>query len=182
MLFISSCNDSIVEEKDTKSEMVTSTRRSPCGFEGSNCQVFEVVEPSWAAGDDFYTQLDNGDWLIKFITGCWDDGVFNSLFHEVWRVSESDFTLMVGVPNVSGVNDELIVLPNPVLDYIRLELDQSTISSVFIYDIQGRLVHRVKEKQLNGLDIEVSHFSKGMYILRVIDANKNVQHGRFLKI
>lgn len=39
MLFISSCNEGIVEEKDAKSEIVTSTRSSPCGPQGVNCVV-----------------------------------------------------------------------------------------------------------------------------------------------
>jgi len=46
---------------------------------------YTIIEPSWAASADYFTQLENGDWLVKFTHGCWDDGVFNSVFHELWR-------------------------------------------------------------------------------------------------
>jgi len=142
-------------------------------------RIMNVVEPNWAASPDFYTQLDNGDWIIKWSHGCWGDGVFDSFFHELWRVSASDFELMVGILNQNNESNDLTISPNPASDIIRLNMDMTEEDRVLLYDNQGQLVEVYNN--IKDSEIDVSSLISGLYHIRIDLEDGSYRTGRFVK-
>ena len=142
-------------------------------------RVMHVVEPNWAASPDFFTQLDNGDWIIKWSHGCWGDGVFGSFFHELWRVSAEDFELMVGVLDRDKTKNSLTISPNPASNIIRFELDVDRVDRIVIYDSKGQLIDLYRDLRQNELDI--SSLPSGLYHLKIDLKDGSQTNGRFVK-
>lgn len=139
----------------------------------------EIIEPNWAAIINFYTQLDNGDWIIKWSHGCWGDGVYGSFFHELWRISAEDFEVMVGILDREKTNQSLSISPNPSSNVIRFDLDITLVERIVVYDSKGQLIDVYRELRHGELDI--SGLANGMYHLKIDLKDGSVQNGRFVK-
>jgi hypothetical protein len=67
-------------------------------------------------------------------------------------------------------DNELSVFPNPVHDILRIQSD-SEIRSLRFFDIQGRLLRNL-DIYGRTCEIDISHFSKGTYILEITSSDK----------
>ena len=67
------------------------------------------------------------------------------------------------------------VYPNPVQDFVNIEMiGENALNNVAIYDIQGRLVKDFTSQiqdVVGSMQIDISEFAKGIYILKVNDTN-----------
>ena len=67
-------------------------------------------------------------------------------------------------------SDFVNIYPNPVNEILNIDiLDNSTISSIKIYDLQGKLI--LEDKNIT---INVSNLSKGLYIVKVITEEREI--------
>ncbi len=66
-----------------------------------------------------------------------------------------------------NINDNFVIYPNPSSDFINIKGNVS-IKSVYLFDIQGREVYTSSE---NTNRINISSFSKGVYILKIEGEN-----------
>jgi len=82
----------------------------------------------------------------------------------------------------TAINDtklsEINVFPNPVSDVLKINGDIEN-STVTIVNISGKVVYK-KENASNRLDIPVSNFPNGMYLLK-IESNNNSIVKKFIK-
>ena len=60
--------------------------------------------------------------------------------------------------------------PNPVKSTATITADQ-TVQNVQIYDLTGRVVHNASPNKAN-FNLDVSHLSKGVYLVKVNAGNK----------
>lgn len=67
-------------------------------------------------------------------------------------------------------DSELSVFPNPVHDIMRIQSD-SEIRSLSFFDIQGRLLRTI-DSYGKTCEVNISHFSKGTYILEITSSEK----------
>ncbi len=74
-------------------------------------------------------------------------------------------------------NSDISIYPNPVNDYLVLTSLNRTISLVEIFNVSG---HKVYSQQ-HGNTIDVSSFSKGMYLLKVCDSSGQVSTFKVIK-
>lgn len=81
-----------------------------------------------------------------------------------------------------NVNLELSVYPNPTTDIIYLKIKESNFESIQyqLFDINGRLVdnNRVFE---NSTIIQMGKYPEAIYLLKVIDNNKEVKTFKIIK-
>ncbi|MFD2891065.1 T9SS type A sorting domain-containing protein [Flavobacterium chuncheonense] len=76
-------------------------------------------------------------------------------------------TIFQNLASEMFVGDKKITIyPNPVSDFINISADE-TISSLEMYDVQGRLV-MVKKIDAEKVSFDVERFSKGIYFIRVV--------------
>ncbi len=69
-----------------------------------------------------------------------------------------------GIEDVSDVNNAVHLYPNPAKTMLTIE---NATEDVQIFDIAGRLLINVENKETNLLQINVSNLSKGMYFVKI---------------
>jgi|GEM_PF-3115815 len=141
-----------------------------------------IKEDNWASAIDFNLRLDNGDWLFKFRHGCHSDNVFRNRYSEWIRFDKDDFNLMTSTNSLIVVQNHLTISPNPAHDYINLDLGDRTDSGMIaVYDISGRLMTEIDDVT-TAIDIDVSEWSRGTYIIQHIGVDGSSVRDKFVKI
>jgi hypothetical protein len=76
---------------------------------------------------------------------------------------------------------ETLLFPNPLLTGQQLHLESSQlqkISHLKVYDVRGKLVHKVEKP---GLQVDLGHLSAGVYIIQLTGTNGSVTTHRIVK-
>lgn len=96
------------------------------------------------------------------------------------RYGRQDFSLIVSDSDLSGIDkavhamevvaEDFTVWPNPVESVVNIEITKDKvfkISEVEIFDLSNRLVKRLKFSATNRAIIDMSEFSKGVYLFNI---------------
>jgi hypothetical protein len=163
-------------------------------FETSNITAASVTWTDANAGFanvavDMLRQQRNEPWHVSN-AGCIYAGTHG---RGMWR-DDSSWQQPTGInePNQSGngasINNDLKVFPNPVFDgaNVSFRLDRAGDVTVQIYDLTGKLVSDQEYNNLtagnNTVKFDASALAKGTYLITVIQNNKRVGTGRFVKM
>jgi hypothetical protein len=75
---------------------------------------------------------------------------------------------------------KLTVYPNPTSENVTVQVGKETKGSVIIYD---NLMRKVGEYPIDGarIDVDIQDFASGSYLINVLENNRVVTTGRFLK-
>ena len=171
---------------------------------GTDHGVYETsditaVSPVWFSAN---TNLDNtivtmirqerwDPWLVPD-AGCFYIGTHG---RGMWRDDDS-WQVPTGInnpadpsANSSSVNNhDLKVFPNPVIDNsnVVFNLSKAGNADVMIFDLGGKLVYSKKYDQLaagtNTVQFDSQSLDKGTYIIVVMQDEKKIGAGRFVKI
>jgi hypothetical protein len=70
----------------------------------------------------------------------------------------------------SSINEysKLNIYPNPFTSYINIEMQETAFLEIGIYDIQGRLVEKIKRDGLQTLRIDLNALDAGVYVIKLI--------------
>ncbi|NNC86793.1 MAG: T9SS type A sorting domain-containing protein, partial [Bacteroidia bacterium] len=93
---------------------------------------------------------------------------------------EDNCTGTVGIQNVDDT--ELLIYPNPALDYLHVKLDEYSDYTMYIYNMQGQLVLK---DAFSGIyrNINVYSLPSGLYNILIKDLkNSNLINNKFTKI
>lgn len=71
----------------------------------------------------------------------------------------------------------LQVYPNPATDFITLHPIPENLSEIYIYDINGRMIHSQKDDFSN---IDISNLPSGLYFLKLFDDSGKIQQLKFI--
>jgi hypothetical protein len=99
-----------------------------------------------------------------------DSALDNSLAESWIASNEADIKL----DNLPG-KEFILMYPNPVDDMLKISAGQ-TIGRVDVFDIQGRLLVSVNVSS-ETYELNVSHFPKGAYIVRILSSGKSYTKG-----
>ena len=109
-----------------------------------------------------YLRYEN-DEVIGTITS---DTVSRQSLMDFKEILNKCLDLRVSTDAVS-VEDEIIVVPNPVVDHISIESDSHTLSTVEFFDFNGRLITSKQSPRTNSVQINLNHLTPGLYILKI---------------
>ena len=108
-----------------------------------------------------------------------------------YRVKQYDLDGKFTYSNVAAINFEkaaslLVVYPNPVKNTLNIEYTAIKGGKVEmnILDAKGSVIQQQVQTVIVGRNIHsmnVSNLAKGVYILKTIDADKNIVHTKFIK-
>jgi len=81
--------------------------------------------------------------------------------------------------NIKGNQSPISLYPNPTIDnlFIKSSVD---IYSIRLIDINGRMIKGVTNPIAEGIDI--SDFPSGVYVISIVDRNKEVHLKKFIKL
>jgi predicted metalloenzyme YecM len=103
--------------------------------------------------------------------GSMSQGIQKSI--ELFTLSNSELT---------SVNLEVVIYPNPTSDYIKLKITDIALAnlSYILMDIQGKVVSKAK---INGIETRVSmqDLSLGTYVLKVSQKNIELKSFKIIK-
>lgn len=97
----------------------------------------------------------------------------------VARASNADTLLS----NENFSNNSLFnvnLFPNPVIDYVSLNIIETQVKKITISDINGRIVKNATENEIVNLNINLSDLDTGIYIL-MIDTDKGISTQKIIK-
>jgi hypothetical protein len=96
------------------------------------------------------------------------------------------FILKYSIPTVPRIanfqnNFQLSIYPNPATDKLTIQSEEN-LTSVIIYDLQGRIVYQTGESDENSIDIDLHNFSPGTYITKITDNTGNSHTEKIIKL
>lgn len=86
-------------------------------------------------------------------------------------ISDREGFLVVKSSSLLSTEDNIIsnfkIYPNPTSNYIEINSLQQPISDIKIYDLSGKLLLSNPYKSKINIDVDITNFSKGVYILKL---------------
>ena len=85
-------------------------------------------------------------------------------------ISDREGFLVVKSSLLSTENNSISnfnIYPNPTSNYIEINAKQQPISDIKIYDLSGKLLISNSYKSIFNVNVDISNFSKGIYILKL---------------
>jgi len=131
---------------------------------GSNTTYTDETAP---AGDVYY-QIEVV--LPQACTNLKSTGYASSLSN---IISSADVVTGISVNSVT----QTFIYPNPAFDMLNIKNVHSLNATIMIFDLQGK---QILNKQIVSGQIDISNFSKGIYIIKLIDSG-NVLINKFVK-
>ena len=88
-----------------------------------------------------------------------------------WRASS------VALPNKTITLDEYAIsfYPNPVQNRLQITSETYVISDYFVTDLSGRILTESDQLNLNVIDIDFSHYEKGVYLINLGFENHSIR-------
>ena len=99
----------------------------------------------------------------------------NELIYKNPEYSECYYDNITSVQTI--VTDNCDIFPNPVDDILNISCLNNTILQIKIFDYLGQLIYNQEYKNT----INVSSFSKGLYLLKVYDTNEQIAVFKIIK-
>ncbi len=110
----------------------------------------------------FNGELAAGNWTLT-ILDSWVASDHGTL--DAWSL-ELCTSVPTGIKNT--INNSLIsIYPNPTENNITVDLGDEKVSTISLMDAQGKLVYQVDNNIQSQLTIDLSEYSKGIYMLKV---------------
>ena len=142
----------------------------------SGLNIFDVGQPEVLT----IAETPNIDWTFSYsLSGSYDADM--TITSSGW----GDQGLFVVLEELSScnplkvekpvINDLINIYPNPTENTINVEINSQNINSfdTEIYNVQGKLIF-MKNYKSNSINIDISDFSKGMYLLKIKDEKGNI--------
>lgn len=111
--------------------------------------------------------------VLCFIFGiCYDDD---------WSTEEDSGTRSAKATPNNNETSSLVVYPNPTDNLLFVELLNSSIENVLIYDLQGRVVESAMSLKDGFTIVNVSTIPAGVYLIHVTDEQGSLYYQKFVK-
>jgi hypothetical protein len=91
------------------------------------------------------------------------EGLYNNAEHTPVIVAEASLGI-VGINKIKHQN--ILIYPNPTLDYVKINLTKSQIKDVYLFDNNGKLIENKSNQNIINLPA-----AKGIYFLKIVDDN-----------
>ena len=121
--------------------------------------------------------MNNGDYLLKMTSGCFEDGQFGPNYISWMRIDKSEFDYMVHIDDVTVENDQFVLSPNPATDYLSINSNSTKIETILIYDMMGQVINVDYDK----LGIDISNLLPGSYVVSILDSNGTKEQHMLVK-
>lgn len=97
--------------------------------------------------------------------------------NDYWIMKLNDVTLNI---NNLESNINFSLLPNPTDNILEISTNQEHINQITIYNINGKLINNYKGLDSNKVNINVSKFNLGTYLVKIESQNKTITK-KFIK-
>ncbi len=88
----------------------------------------------------------------------------------VTNTFDTEFVEFLSNPDFETNN--IVLYPNPARDFITIANSNETISAINIYDISGKKIYSMTENSVNEININVTDFAEGLYLVEIVSDNQ----------
>lgn len=88
----------------------------------------------------------------------------------VTNTFNTEFVEFLGNPSFE--TDNIVLYPNPASDFVSISNANEIISAVSIYEISGKRIYTVTNNMTSEINLNVTHFAKGLYLVEIISDNQ----------
>lgn len=74
---------------------------------------------------------------------------------------------VLGINPIANFNRNLKIYPNPTNSIVTFSNDEFSIESVKVMNIQGRILFQKNYQNQNNIELDMSTFSNGIYLVKV---------------
>jgi myo-inositol-hexaphosphate 3-phosphohydrolase len=90
----------------------------------------------------------------------------------VTNTFNTEFVQLLG--NHAFDTDTISLFPNPTNNFVTITNNSAEkISKIAIYDVAGKQIYSVTNDSLNAINIDISHFAKGLYLVELSSDNNS---------
>lgn len=142
---------------------------------GGNVAVFSVQTFAWWVKKSNVSGQDINKWIPN-------GGPSNMRFAYSLHIKDNSVTSL----SENAFENNVIIYPNPTNEILNvsLEFQNSSNTTLFIYDTQGKLIANpnlgIKNKGEQNFTINISNLPKGMYLLKIVSENNSITK-KFIK-
>ncbi len=125
---------------------------------------------------DSYSWSLNGTPIPSSNTNTWlptEDGNYEVTVQDNNGCENTSAVYAVAFTNIAENFNNVSLFPNPVNDKLRVELNNEMISDLKILDIQGKVIY-LNTIFDNFIEINVSNFSEGIYIIQLYNETSTI--------
>ena len=108
--------------------------------------------------------------FLKTLTGI--DVYTNEKWSDPFDDNGNIEVLLTSTSTQNLSTSQIVFSPNPVVDHIRMS-DLKNVSRIDIININGQVMMSVDTDRRTILDIDVSNFENGVYVIRGVDKNND---------
>jgi hypothetical protein len=121
------------------------------------------------AGTRLYAPTTDKDGIARSLTDSVDIGCY-------------EFRTPTSLADIEKIQNTLFLFPNPASTIISFKIAIDRPLNITIYDNLGRKMHANQVVYSNEkATLDVSHLENGVYFIKVLNKNKVIEMGRFLK-
>jgi len=118
--------------------------------------------------------------FLKTLTGI--DVYTNEKWSDPFDDNGNIEVLLTSTSTQNLSTSQIVFSPNPVVDHIRMS-DLKNVSRIDIININGQVMMSVDTDRRTILDIDVSNFENGVYVIRGVDKNHDqIASQKFVKL
>jgi len=91
-------------------------------------------------------------------------------------------TTRIGIQDIETPANKVIVYPNPVENILHVKSDNDDIKGIELVDLQGKIYLKTNESEMpiKSKSIDLSEFTSGIYIIRIITENSSMTYRIFI--
>ena len=149
-----------------------------CGAGGSGINWYELTD----------SQIEQLRLIAELNTGrasVMAKGVlcffFGICYEDDWSMGERGDTRAAKANPNDNEESTLVIYPNPTNNLLHVELSNSVIDKVILYDLQGRIVECTMSKNDSFTTLNLNNIPAGVYFIYVTDGNGNAHHQKVIK-
>lgn len=93
-----------------------------------------------------------------------------------------EISIVTAIEDAKDINVSFSVYPNPTTDFLKINLGNYTFENLIyqLFDANGKLLE-TNTINKNETNVEMSNNSRGMYLLKIINNNKELKTFRIIK-
>jgi hypothetical protein len=144
------------------------TARITTFIRDSSAAVYSLLLPYWIEIDtDLVMNVFGAGMILE--TPCWE---WNSATSGMVNTLTSNYYYSSQITSIHGAEKPSAkIYPNPVKDWLNIDISESTFYKIRIIDLQGR---KILEKPFSGsMRLDMTGLKNGIYLFRIVDGKDN---------
>jgi hypothetical protein len=97
----------------------------------------------------------------------------------------SEFKVYIGIEEIAKENNNVTVYPNPSTGFVQLNITKKNkaigVKEIKLVDMLGKIIWATGASNSNTFDLDITNYSQGIYYVRIINADGDIETKKLVK-